>query len=74
MNVAITGMETASVQHYFPKWTEFAVTFAIIAFGFFVFALAVKYLPIFSHEAVPEPGTEPEVVRGEIPELSNVQT
>src|SRR6516165_9143195 len=45
MNVAITGMERASGVHYFPKWTEIAVTLAIIAFGFWVFALAVQYLP-----------------------------
>ena len=74
MNVAITGMEAASGQHYFPKWTELAVTFAIIAFGFFVFALAVNYLPIFSHEAVQEPLAIPELIQSEVPELSNVQT
>ena len=74
MNVAITGMETASGQHYLPKWTELAVTLAIIAFGFFVFALAVNYLPIFSHESVQEPIAEPELIQGEVPELSNVQT
>ncbi len=74
MNVAITGMETASGQHYFPKWTELAVTLAIIAFGFFVFALAVNYLPIFSHESVQEPVAEPELIQSEVPELSNVQT
>ena len=74
MNVATTGMERAAGQHYFPKWTELAVTFGIIAFGFFVFALAVKYLPIFSHEEVPEPSAEPEMLGNEIPELSNVET
>ncbi len=50
MNIAITGMESASGQHYFPKWTEIAVTFAIVGVGFLIFALAVKYLPIFPME------------------------
>ena len=47
MNVAITGMLAASGSNYFPKWTEISITLAIIASGFLVFALAVKYLPIF---------------------------
>ena len=41
-----------------PKWTEIAVTGAIIAAGFALFGLAVKYLPIFpaeEHHPVAEP-------------------
>lgn len=72
MNVAITGMERASGTHYVPKWTELAVTAAIIAFGFFVFAIAVKYLPIFHDEEAPQPIGEAEAIGTEIPELSNV--
>jgi Ni/Fe-hydrogenase subunit HybB-like protein len=37
---------------YFPKWTELAVTGMIIAIGFALFGLAVKYLPIFPREEV----------------------
>jgi len=74
LNVGITGMEAAAGQQYFPKWTEIVVTLAIIGFGFFVFAMAVKYLPIFSHEAVPEPIVVPEVLPREVPELSNVES
>jgi len=74
MNVAITGMEAASGQHYFPKWTEIAVTFAIIGVGFLIFSLAVNYLPIFSHDSVSEPIAELETVPSEVPELSNVRT
>ncbi|MGB7439148.1 MAG: Ni/Fe-hydrogenase cytochrome b subunit [Candidatus Acidiferrum sp.] len=73
LNVAITGMEAASGHHYFPKWTEMAVTLAIIASGFFVFAICVKYLPIFSHEVVREQVVEVETFRSEMPELSNVE-
>jgi len=50
MNVAITGMEASAGVHYFPKWTELAVTASIIGAAFAIFALAVKYLPIFAAE------------------------
>ena len=73
MNVAITGMEAASGQHYFPKWTEIIVTLAIIGVGFFVFAVAVKYLPIFSHEVSFQSAAETEVASAEVPELSHAQ-
>jgi len=53
MNVSITGFERSAGTHYFPKWTELSVTGAIIAVGFALFGLAVKYLPIFPEE---EPG------------------
>lgn len=47
LNVSITGMEASAGLHYIPKWTEIAVTGSIIATGFAIFGLAVKYLPIF---------------------------
>jgi Ni/Fe-hydrogenase subunit HybB-like protein len=50
LNVSITGQESVVGRHYMPKWTEIAVTGAIIAAGFALFALAVKYLPIFPAE------------------------
>jgi Ni/Fe-hydrogenase subunit HybB-like protein len=50
LNVNITGQESAAGMHYMPKWTEIAVTGAIIAAGFALFGLAVKYLPIFPAE------------------------
>lgn len=60
LNVSITGMESAAGMHYIPRWTEVAVTGGIIAAGFALFGLAVKYLPIFPAEephtvTVPEP-------------------
>jgi molybdopterin-containing oxidoreductase family membrane subunit len=54
LNVSVTGMETAAGLHYVPKWTEAAITAAIIAAGFFLFALAVKYLPIFPEHETPK--------------------
>jgi Ni/Fe-hydrogenase subunit HybB-like protein len=60
LNVSITGLESTAGMHYVPKWTEIAVTGAIIAAGFALFGLAVKYLPIFpaeeAHAAGPSPG------------------
>lgn len=53
LNIAITGMEQSAGVQYIPRWTEVAITAAIVAFGVFVFSLAVRYLPIF--HAHPEP-------------------
>jgi Ni/Fe-hydrogenase subunit HybB-like protein len=58
MNVTITGMEAAAGQNYFPKWTEIVVTLAIIGVGFLLFALAVKYLPIFDNRTGSQPNAE----------------
>jgi Ni/Fe-hydrogenase subunit HybB-like protein len=55
LNVSITGLESSAGLRYVPKWTEIAVTGAIIAAGFALFGLAAKYLPIF-------PAEEPHVV------------
>lgn len=63
MNVSITGFEGSTGVRYFPKWSELAVTAMIIAGGFALFGLAVKYLPIFPKEELAlESATEPEDV------------
>ena len=62
LNVSITGLESSAKMHYIPKWTEVAITGAIIAAGFALFGLAVKYLPIFpaeQHSSTSEPITVP---------------
>ena len=53
LNIALIGFETYVGHHYVPKWTEFSITLMIIAMGFALFALAVKYLPIFPEVKVP---------------------
>ena len=53
LNIALIGFETYVGHHYMPKWTEFSVTLMIIAMGFALFGLAVKYLPIFPEERHP---------------------
>ncbi len=50
LNVSITGIEWSAGLHYIPKWTELAITGAIIAVGFAIFGLVAKYLPIFPEE------------------------
>jgi len=47
LNVSITGLEYSAHAHYFPKWTEVAVTLSIVGMGFLCFALAVRYLKVF---------------------------
>ncbi len=60
MNVSITAVERYSQTSYFPSWMEISVTLMIVAIGFAVFRLAVKHLPIFSHEAHGEPSAPKE--------------
>jgi len=55
LNVSLIGFETYVGHHYVPKWTEFSVTLMIIAMGFALFAVAVRYLPIFPKEHIVEP-------------------
>src|SRR5271165_2089555 len=50
LNIALIGFETYVGHHYMPKWTEFSITLMIIAMGFALFGLAVRYLPIFETE------------------------
>ena len=55
LNVSITGMEASSGVHYFPRWTEVAITLSVVGVGFLLFSLAVKYLNVF--ETASEHGT-----------------
>jgi Ni/Fe-hydrogenase subunit HybB-like protein len=58
LNVSTTSFIASSGGHYFPAWSEIAITLALVATAFFIFAMAVRYLPIFEHPAVhskPEP-------------------
>ena len=55
LNVSVTGMEAGSGTTYIPKWSEIAVTLAIIALGFAIFRYAVHQLPIFNGKSVRKP-------------------
>jgi Ni/Fe-hydrogenase subunit HybB-like protein len=50
INVSITGMEASSGVHYFPRWTEVAITLSIVGVGFLLFSLAVRYLNVFERQ------------------------
>lgn len=63
LNVAATGMEGWSGVRYIPKWTEVSITLMVVSIGIFLFTMAVKYLPIFSHgHGKPEPIEKPTKV------------
>jgi len=47
MNVTITGIEASSGVNYVPSWMEVSVSLAIVGMVIFLFALAVRYLPVF---------------------------
>ncbi len=54
LNVGITGLEAGSGTHYFPKWSEVAVTLSIVAAGFAIFHFVAQNFPVFEghpHEA-----------------------
>ena len=50
LNVSITGLEASSGVHYFPRWTEVAVTLSIVGVGFLLFSLAVRYLNVMEKQ------------------------
>lgn len=60
LNVAVTGIEgsVGAQYRYVPKWTEVAVTAAMVAAGFAIFGIAAKYLPIFEDEHKAGPAVE----------------
>ena len=45
-NVFLIGMDMGTGWSYFPSVGEFAITFGFIAFGVFLYKIAVNYLPI----------------------------
>ena len=82
MNVAVTGMEASSGTYYFPKWTELSITLTLVASAFALFALAVKYLPVFPaassvaepHAAKPKAAAPARVPGLAVPGLNDVQS
>ena len=53
LNISVTGMERAAGVRYLPSWMEITVSLGLVGLGMALFALAVRYLPIF-----PETGSE----------------
>lgn len=57
LNVAVTGMTASAGVQYIPKWNEVSITLMMVSIGIVMFTLAIKYLPIFSHEPERRPRT-----------------
>jgi len=61
LNISMTSIERYSGTSYFPSWMEISVTLMVVAIGFAAFRLAVKYLPIFSHNGHEKPSPAKDV-------------
>jgi c(7)-type cytochrome triheme protein len=61
LNVSITGIEAARGLRYLPSWTEASVTAMIVASGFVLFGLAVRYLPVFPSKSLHDEEQKPEL-------------
>jgi Ni/Fe-hydrogenase subunit HybB-like protein len=59
LNVSIIGLEASTGARYFPKWTEVSVTLSLVAAGFLLFALAVRYLGVFEPYRASVPSVRP---------------
>lgn len=62
LNVSVTGMERAAGMHYLPSVMEITVSVAFVGTAMAVFALAVRYLPIFPETRFPEPASRPHAL------------
>jgi Ni/Fe-hydrogenase subunit HybB-like protein len=51
LNVSVTGMEGAAGIRYVPSWMEVTVSLGLVALGFALFSVAVRYLPVFPEPA-----------------------
>jgi Ni/Fe-hydrogenase subunit HybB-like protein len=60
LNVSLTGMERAAGARYLPSWMEVSVSVGLVALGFTLFALAVRYLPIFPESQVSSVEGDPD--------------
>lgn len=54
LNVSVTGMENIMGTKYVPTLMEISITLLIVASGFAIFALAVKYFDVFPKEKIQE--------------------
>ncbi|MEA2063911.1 MAG: Ni/Fe-hydrogenase cytochrome b subunit [Gemmatimonadota bacterium] len=50
LNVSITGLARSGQYSYFPTLEEFGVSLFLVASGFIVFILCLKYFPVFPRE------------------------
>jgi len=64
LNVGTVGLAAGSGTHYFPKWSEVAVTLSIVASGFALFWAIARYFPVF--EAPSHAGARSELTEANI--------
>jgi Ni/Fe-hydrogenase subunit HybB-like protein len=50
LNVSVTGLERAASADYVPKWTEIALSLALVAIGFGAFSLIARSFRVFPDE------------------------
>ncbi|HJV22846.1 MAG TPA: Ni/Fe-hydrogenase cytochrome b subunit [Holophagaceae bacterium] len=55
LNVSVTGMERAAGIRYVPSVMEVIVSLGLVGLGMAVFALLVRWFPIFEAHPAPEP-------------------
>lgn len=60
LNVSVIAWDYGNVHHYVPRWTEFAVSAALVTAGVLAFRWIVERMPIL-HET---PGEEAETALG----------
>jgi Ni/Fe-hydrogenase subunit HybB-like protein len=53
LNVAITGLEGVKGASYVPSLAEVTITLMLVAIGFALFGLAVRFLPVFPQGSRP---------------------
>jgi Ni/Fe-hydrogenase subunit HybB-like protein len=50
LNVSITGLEAGTGGRYMPAWSEVTITLMLVAVGFALFGLSVRYLDVYPKE------------------------
>jgi Ni/Fe-hydrogenase subunit HybB-like protein len=56
LNESVTGLERAAGVRYLPSWMEVVVSAGLVGIGFGLFALAVRFLPIYPEPQKPARG------------------
>ncbi len=57
VTLAIPVMPFDRFWSYLPSWQEWGVAFAVIGYGFLIFSLSYRYLPVFPKEKELNPAT-----------------
>ena len=63
LNVAWIGLLPGTGAHYFPSWIEIVVTLNLASFGFVIFGLAARYLPLFERSEQSTPDQQATLAR-----------